>query len=112
VEPIAASPPPQPDAAAAYDKSAFGLTGVKANPRGATLSWNIKDAILRASSNLVVTIYRIKGFVGKTIELLWVMQDMAGGGCWIITDFAANLDHRKFVGGNASGELALVEPTG
>jgi hypothetical protein len=38
------------------------------------------------------------------------MQDMAGGGFWIITDFAANLYHRKFMGGNASDELALVEP--
>src|SRR5712691_8827661 len=92
--------------------STFGRTGLKANPRVATLSWNIKDAILRASPNLVVTIYRIKSFVSKTIKLLWVMQDMAGGGCWIITDLAANLDHRKFVGGNAPDELALVEPTG
>ena len=90
--------------------SAFDRTGVKANPRDATLSRNIKDAILRASSNLIETIYRIKSFVSKPIELLWVMQDMAGGGCWIITDFAANLYHRKFMGGNASDELALVEP--
>src|SRR5712671_5826302 len=91
--------------------SAFVRTGVKANPRGATLSWNIKDAALRASPNPVVTIYRIKSLVGKAIELLWVMQNMAGGGCWIITDLAANLDHGKFAGGNAPDELTLVEPT-
>jgi hypothetical protein len=91
--------------------SAFGRTEVKANPRGVTLSWNIKDAILRPSPNLVVTIYRIKSLVGKTIELLWVMQNMARGGCWIVTDLAANLDHRKFARGNAPDELALVEPT-
>jgi hypothetical protein len=91
--------------------SAFGLTGIKANPRGAALSRNIKDAILRASPNLIETIDRIKSFVSKTIELLWVMQDMAGSGCRIITDVSANLDHRKFVGGNAPDELALVEPT-
>ena len=90
--------------------SAFVRTGVKANPRGATLSWNIKDAVLRASPNPVVTIYRIESFVSKTIELLWVMQDMAGGGCWIITDFAANLYHRKFMGGDAPDKLALIEP--
>jgi len=35
---------------------------------------------------------------------------MAGDGCWIITDFAANLYHRKFMGGDAPDKLALIEP--
>jgi hypothetical protein len=102
-EPIAAYPPSQLIDTGIPTKWALGLA------RAADLFGDVKRAILRAPSNLIITIDRIKSIISKPIELLWVMKDVAPGNGWVVADIGAELDDSKFVSSDAPYQLILVD---
>ena len=71
---------------------------------------DIKAAEGGAPRDVIVLIDGVEHFVGETIDLLPIMEDMAGLCCRIVTDISAKLDDGKFVGSDAPNKLALVEP--
>ena len=76
------------------------------------LFWHIKGAESGAPPNLVILIDRVEHFIGKTIDLLPIVQDVTGLRRRIVTNIGVKLNNGKFAGGNAPDQLALIEPAG
>src|SRR5271156_2656673 len=71
---------------------------------------DIKGAKSGAPRELVVLIDSVEHFIGETIHLLPIMQDVTGLRRRIVADIGAKLNDAKLVGGNTPDQLALIEP--
>ena len=68
---------------------------------------NAKGAVLRTPSNPLITIDRVKHFVGKTIEFPSVVKNATGNGFRVVTDIGPQLNHSERPGSDALDELVL-----
>ena len=73
---------------------------------------NVKGAVLRAPINPLITIDRVKNFVGETIEFPSVVKNVTGNGFRFVTDIGPQLNHSERPGSDALDELVLVELPG
>ena len=71
---------------------------------------DIKGAEGGAPRDFIVLIDGVEHFIGETIDLLPMVQDMTGLRRRIVTNIGAKLNDGKFVGGNAPYQFALFEP--
>ena len=71
---------------------------------------DIKGTEGGAPRHVIVLIDGVEHFVGETIDLLPIMQDMTGLRRRIVTNIGMKLNDGKFAGGNAPDQLALIEP--
>ena len=78
--------------------------------RAAVLPCPLRRAEGGAPRDVIVLIDGVEHFVGETIDLLPIMQDMTGLRRRIITNIGMKLNDGKFAGGNAPDQLALIEP--
>ena len=70
---------------------------------------DIKRAEGGASRDLIVLIDGVEHFVGETIDLLPIMQDMTGSRRRIVANIGMELNDGKFAGGDAPDQLTLIE---
>jgi hypothetical protein len=71
---------------------------------------DIKGAEGGAPRDLIVLIDGVEHFVGETIDLLPIMQDMTGSRRRIVANIGMKLNDGKFAGGNPLDQLVLIEP--
>ena len=80
--------------------------------RSAGSLWNVEGTVLRAPSDPVITIDRIKNVVGETTEFTSVMKNVTGRGFQIVTNVGAELHYRKLLGSDTPDQSILVKSTG
>ena len=73
------------------------------------LFWHIKGAEGGAPLDLVIPIDRVEHFIGETIDLLPIMQDVTGWSRQIVTNIGAKLNDGKFARGNPPDIQAKLE---
>jgi hypothetical protein len=74
--------------------------------------WNVEGTVLRAPSDPVISIDRVKHIVGETAEFTSVMKNVTGRGFQIVANVGAQLYHGELLGSDTPDQSILIKSTG